>query len=251
MQEIQGTFKTLSEMVSKILDAASRVSNEWTLIGFALAILLFGFYLVLRKRQSKRATLLLIFTLAICLLSFAPIALQYVKHLGVYRLRIVVIDPQLHPTDDADLTSSIGGEIKKSHGASELEIPAALRPADHKLTLIARVPSAFLTGRTIVYLENDYNPTVTIQLAHDASISIRGVVIDSSGNLLSGTRIGVVGYESEAIVTGSSGNFFLPAHVSDGQQTEIYAEKDGYNTALQWLTAGETPVKIVLNPKRH
>ena len=80
------------------------------------------------------------------------------------------------PVDDARVTSSNGGEPKKIEGGWEFDIPPQSRPADGKLTLFASEKNAFLVGNSTLVLDEDYFPAVEIQLEHDTSAIVRGVV---------------------------------------------------------------------------
>jgi Carboxypeptidase regulatory-like domain len=76
--------------------------------------------------------------------------------------------------------------------------------------------------------------------------TVRGIILDESGNALEGVRVSVVGSEGEAVTTGPGGQFVLPAHAADGQQVQIHAEKPGYRSITQFHPAGSFPATLSL-----
>jgi hypothetical protein len=91
----------------------------------------------------------------------------------LYIVRIFVLGVDKQPVDDAQVTSSNGGEAKKLQNGWEFDIPPQSRPTDGKLKLFASVKSAFVTGSSTVDLDKDYFPTVEIQLERDTSAVVR------------------------------------------------------------------------------
>ena len=92
---------------------------------------------------------------------------------------------------------------------------------------------------------------ITIALARDTSARIKGIVVDGSDHdaPVEGVRVGVVGYETEAQITQSGGNFSLPAHGASGQPVQLFAFKKGYDAGPpQWHQAGDSPATVVLRP---
>lgn len=236
--------------MAKLFQTAAGISNQWSLAAFAIAAIL---YFVL-KRRGKVPAIAWACIVAIVLVGLAPIlASVYIEKARlpdpIYRVRVTVLDPQRVPVDDAKVWSSMGGEVKKVAGGWQFDIPAASKPADGKLTVYTAVPSAFLTGSQELQLADDRNPAVAVQLAKDASATVRGIVVDGSGQAIAGARVSVVGYESEAVVTQAGGNFLLPAHAASGQQVQLHAERAGYAAATQWHPAGDEPATLVLDRK--
>jgi hypothetical protein len=80
----------------------------------------------------------------------------------------------------------------------------------------------------------------------DTSAKVRGQVTDTRGRAVSGARVFVVGYESEAVITKEGGNFELPAHAAISQLVEVVAEKPGVGVGRLNHPAGDTPVRLVL-----
>ena len=185
---------------------------------------------------------------AIALLALAPIVSPlYMNSYGIYRVRVVVLDNRKMPTNDAKVTCSVGGEVKKVEGGWECDIPSKTKPNDGKMQAYAIVADAFLTGQAELELKDDYSPVATIQLSADTSARVMGIVVDESNNLVEGAHVGVVGYDLEGIVTKTGGNFSLPAHKAEGQQVQLFAFKEGYLAGLpEWHQAGNHPVTIVL-----
>ena len=234
----------------KLFETAAGISNQWSLAAFAIAALL---YFIL-KRRGKVPAIAWACILAIVIIGVVPIlASVYVERIrlpdAIYRVRVTVLDSQQTPVDDAKVWSSMGGEPKKVAGGWQFDIPAASKPADGKLTVFAAVPSAFLTGRRELQLADDRNPAIAVQLARDASATVRGIVADSAGRAIAGAGVSVVGYEGEGLVTQAGGNFQLPAHAANGQQVQLHAEKSGYGAVSQWHPAGDEPATLVLERK--
>jgi len=165
----------------------------------------------------------------------------------VYRVRATVMNERGVPVDEAKVWSSAGGEPKKVAGGWQFDIPAATRPLDGKVTFYAEKATAFLEGRADIRLDEDFNPTVTIKLVHDTSAEVRGQVTDDKGRAVSGARVFVVGYESEAIITKEGGNFKLRAHAAVDQLVLVVAEKPGIGVARLNHPAGDTPVQLELH----
>jgi len=152
--------------------------------------------------------------------------------------------------DNAEVTSSMGGEPKRVSGGWEFDIPAASRPVDGKLALYAAVRNAFLKGRAETVLSESYNLTVTIHLSTDESAVVRGIVKSPAGDPVAGARVGVVGHPSETVATDRDGNFVIGAHVAENQQVEIFVEKTGYQSSTKWCQAGNFPATLVIDPVR-
>ena len=129
-----------------------------------------------------------------------------------------------------------------------VDIPATSVSKNRKLTIYAEKNTAFLKGKHELQLGEDRNPTITIQLEKDTSTTVRGIVQDDSGQVLSGARVNVAGYK-EAITTSMTGNFVLSAHAAIGQSVLLHAEKAGYKPTDQYHPAGDQPAVIILNRK--
>lgn len=189
---------------------------------------------------------------AVVIIALAPIvAPAYMNSYGIYRVRVIVLDDREMPTNDAKVTCSTGGEVKKVEGGWECDIPANTRPADGKMRAYATLANAFLTGRAELELKDDYTPVATIALKKDTSATIKGIVVNENNIPIEGVRLGVVGYETEAQVTQQAGNFVLPAHAANGQQVQLFVFKEGYAAEpSEWHQAGDFPVTITLRSLR-
>jgi len=163
----------------------------------------------------------------------------------VYRLRVTVLSPQGQPVEDAEVRSSVGGELKKAQGGWELDLPASVLPADRKVTVYANKTIAYLQGSREVVLDKDFQPVVTVELRKDRSATVSGVVQDGDGHSLEGARVSVVGHEAEAVSTGGDGGFTLLSHASPRQEIRLHAEKTGFRPLDQDHTAGD-PATLVL-----
>jgi hypothetical protein len=231
-------------------EVARKINSKWSLVAFAISALLAIVGFLLRKRGKKTGfalTAVFVIALLIAILGLAPIvAPYYIMSRSIYRVRAIVLDVQKLPVDDANVTSSMGGEPKRVAGGWEFDIPAAAKPDDGKLTIYASLPSAFLTGRVEVRLAADFNPLATVQLARDTSARVRGVVVARSGHPVSGAKIGVVGYASEAVITPANGDFNLVAHAAEGQQTELVVQKAGFLPTRKWCQAGEDHAQTII-----
>jgi len=231
--------------MSKLFELAAKVSSAWSLAAFAIIALVL---LVIKLKSRKMPALAWWVVAAIVIIALAPItAPAYLNSYGIYRVRVVVLDERKVPTNDAKVTCSVGGEVKKVEGGWECDIPAKTKPSDSKMQAYARMDDAFLTGRAELELKDDYSPVATIQLIPDTSALVLGIVTDENNQPLEGARVGVVGYDSEAAITKAGGGFSLPAHKANGQQVQIFAFKEGYAAnPPEWHQAGDHPVTIVL-----
>jgi hypothetical protein len=235
--------------MDKLIEAIAGVSNQWRLAAFAIAAIL----LVVMKRSRKPpaiawAALFVILIIAVVPF-FASLYAQRNLDSAVYRIRVTVLDRQNVPVEKATVWSSAGGEPKKVPGGWEFNLPSASKPVDGKVTLYASVPDQFLQGSRHLTLTADRNPTAEIALQKNVSATVRGLVTDDGSHAMSGAHVSVIGYESEAVVTGPGGNFILPAHSAEGEEVELHAEKTGFRPVNQLHPAGDTPATIVLDRK--
>ena len=163
-----------------------------------------------------------------------------------YRVRVIVIDAHQTPVGDAKVWSSIGGEPMKVEGGWLFVIARDTKPLDGKVTFYASKDAAFLKGQAPLQLADDHNPSVTVTLDNSRTAKVIGIIEDERQSAIVGATVSVIGYDSEAEVTKSSGSFSLPAHAADGQQVQLHAEKPGYRSANSWCPAGDTPCMIQL-----
>lgn len=235
--------------MNQLFQIASKVSSAWSLAAFAIIALV---VLIVKLRGRKIPPVAWGVVAAIVVIALAPIvAPAYMSSYGIYRVRVVVLDDRQMPTNDAKVTCSTGGEIKKVEGGWECDFPAKTKAEDGKMQAYAMVANAFLTGRAELELKDDYSPVLTVPLKRDMSATIRGIVVDLDHHdaPLEGVRVGVVGYEAEAQITHQGGNFVLPAHAANDQQVRLFAYKDGYEGATEEShPAGDSQVTIKLRP---
>ena len=231
--------------MNKLFEIATKISTVWSLAAFAIISLVL---LVIKLKGRKVPAVVWAVVIAIVIVTLVPmVAPSYLNSYGIYRVRVVVLDDRQMPTNDAKVTCSIGGEVKKVEGGWECDIPAKSKPADGKMQAYAAVPDAFMTGHAELELKDDYSPATTIQLKQDTSALVLGIVTDESNQAIEGARVGVVGYDAEAVVTTDGGSFLMPAHKAKGQQVQLYAFKQGFIAGPpEWHQAGGHPIIIVL-----
>jgi hypothetical protein len=224
-----------------IMEVAAKISTPWSLAAFAIAAIL-----ALLQRRGKIPSIAWAAVIAIVLLGLIPIlAPAYLESRGLYRVRVIVLDEQRMPVNDAKVTCSVGGEPKKVEGGWEFDVPAVSRPTTGRLAVYAAVPAAFLGGSAEISLADDFNPVVTVNVARDRSARVRGTVVTREMKALDGVYVSVSGYPGERVTT-VGGGFDLPAHAASGQQVQLHAEIPGYKPSSLWVPAGDTAVTIVL-----
>lgn len=234
-------------MIEKLLDVASEISTPWSLAAFAIAAIVLIVWR-LSGRRGKNTFIAFCAFFVILAVGLIPIvAPAYLNSRGVFRVRVVVLDDHQMPTDNAKVTSSMGGEPKKIAGGWEFDIPAQTKPAGGKLVLYAIRPEDFLTGHADIVLADDFAPVITVQMERDTGALLKGIVVDDHSKPVEGALVGVFGFEAEAVKTGMAGAFTLHAHAADGQQVEVYAQKARVGSTTQWCQAGNLPVTVVLN----
>jgi hypothetical protein len=235
-------------MIEQMFNVAAKVENEWSLAAFAIAVLASVALFFLRRKQASEVvqrTLVAVIIAVVILAALPLIARTYIDTHGLYRIRVIVEDPQGMPVSDAKVTSSIGGEPKVVEGGWEFDIPPGSRPRDGSLTLYAAVKSAFLSGHTDAQLVSDYNLVAKIRLEHDRSAHIRGQVFDKWGHPVNGAQVNVAGY-LDGTTSDPSGQFDLPAHAADGEEVELHVFNRKLGSVSEWQPAGGQPVTVIL-----
>ncbi|MFZ0865733.1 MAG: hypothetical protein WA424_05575 [Candidatus Sulfotelmatobacter sp.] len=228
-------------MQEQALKIASHITHPMTIAAFALVFAAPAFALAIRAKKPRIACAL---ATGIIILGLAPLtASTFLQSRGVYRVRVVLVGPDRMVVDDAEVTSSNGGEPKKVEGGWEFDIPPQTRPADGELKVFASEKSAFLSGSSVVVLDREYFPTVEIRLNRDTSATVRGDVIDERGRSVADAHVSISGYP-DAAVTDEMGNFVLPAHAADGQMVQVRAQK-GQLLGSMSVPAGR-PVQLVV-----
>jgi len=230
-------------MLTKALELAAQITHPVTAAIFAAVLALIAL-LALTKGKKKPPQIAWALSAIIFLLGLSPLlASTYLDSSGIYRVRIEVFNPAKEPVHDAEITSSAGGELKKTDAGWEFTIPREEKPANGEATFRAALKNAYLAGNSTLKLEKDYFPQLTIQLAPLPSVEVRGIVEDENGRSIEGARVWVQGYDDIA-TTGPTGSFSLPSHAADGQQITLHAQK-GDMTGDRTAYAGKANEMIV------
>ncbi len=232
-------------MLTKALELAAQITHPVTAAIFAAVLALIALLSLTKGTGKKKPPQIAWFLSAVIfLLGLSPLlASTYLDSRGIYRVRIEVFNPSKEPVHDAEITSSAGGELKKTDAGWEFTIPREEKPANGEVTFRVELKDAFLAGNSTLKLEKDYFPQLTIQLAPLPSVNIRGVAEDENGNPIEGARVWVLGYDDIA-TTGPTGSFSLPAHAAEGQSITVHAQK-GDMTAQRQAIAGRTAEMIL------
>ncbi len=161
-------------------------------------------------------------------------------------MRIEVLGLDNQSVHDAQISSSAGGEMKKTDAGWEFTIPPQDRPANGLVNFRAAQQDAFLAGSITLRLAHDYFPEVVLQLSRLPSGDVRGMVEDVNGRSVEGARVWLLGYD-DIVTTGPTGGFSLPGHAADGQQVTVLAQK-GDVTAQTTAFVGR-PSEIILRKR--
>lgn len=235
-------------MLTKALQLAAQITHPVTAAIFAAVLALIAL-VALTKGRGKPPQIAWLLAAVIFLLGLSPLlASTYLDNRGIYRVRIEVFNPSKEAVHDAEITSSAGGELKKTDAGWEFSIPREEKPAVGEVTFRAAEKDAFLQGSSTLKLAKDYFPQVTIQLEPPPSVDVRGMVEDDHGRPLEGARVWVLGYDNAA-TTGPTGGFLLPTHAADGQQITLVAQR-GNSTVQTTAFAGRTSEIILRNSSR-
>jgi len=157
----------------KILEVASQITDPTAALAFSLAIsAMLAFFL-----RDKRPTITLGIIFAVLIVgSFPLVASVILKRQGLYRIGVVVLDPNGQPARNAKIVASVGEVSDHERSSWELTIAPQVRPADGKVIIYASVKDSYLAGTSTVKLGADYFPQVSIQLKPLPSVVLRGVV---------------------------------------------------------------------------
>lgn len=244
-----------------LIKAIASVSDAWRIAAFAIAGLLVALKLVLASDKgssksggkSEQGKILFLVAFFICILGLTPIladAWLKSKPSGppdVYRLRVIVLDPQHTPVTGATLrTVDLNDTATNDKGIAELTIPRATLSADRKVTIYADLDSVGLHASKDIQLAADPNPSVTIELKAVRDTVISGLVEDDHSRVIGGATVSILG--GETALTGPDGAFTLKANAATGQDVRLHAEKTGYQPVDQDHPAGRGDATIVLTP---
>jgi hypothetical protein len=228
-------------MWNKAIELASRIRDARTITVFLGLFVVMSLFYAIRKR-SRVAWIL---PPTILVLGIASLTAEtYLASRGLYHIRIVVLDQDREPIDDAQITSSIGGEIKKGERNWELDIRPQSKPSDGRVTFYASIGNSYLSGESTAILGKDYHPLVKIQLRPVPSTTLRGYVIDDRGRSVAGAVVSIPGYPKELGTTDQMGSFSIDSHAARNQFITVRAEK-GDLRAEQLVIVGGT-VEIIL-----
>jgi multidrug efflux pump subunit AcrA (membrane-fusion protein) len=209
-------------MWEKALELASRITHPYSVAAFALVFAAMALLIALRAKKPRIAWLL---AAALLVLGISPlVAATFLASRGVYHIRVVVLGTDGQPVNQADVTSSAGGELKQASGNWEFDLAPQSRPSNGEVTFYASIKDAYLAGSSSLTLKEDYYPTVTIGLLPPPPVVVRGTVVDEYGKSVARAHVSVSGY-SDIATTDEMGNFSLPAHHADGQLVSVRAEK--------------------------
>lgn len=235
-------------MLTKALQLAAQITHPVTAAIFAAVLALIAL-IALTKGRGRPPQIAWVLSIIIFLLGLSPLlASTYLDSRGIYRVRIEALNPSKQPVHDAEITSSAGGELKRTDAGWEFTIPREEKPVTGEVTFRATMGDSFLQGVSTLKLEKDYFPQVTIQLEPLPSVDVRGMVEDTNGHPIEGARVWVLGYD-QAVTTGQTGSFSLPSHAADGQQITLIAQK-GNKTSQVTAYAGRT-AEIILRNSSH
>lgn len=215
--------------------------------GVALGI----FYLLARRFEWKisrvpakwAGPLALVF---ICVIGYVAIhAMNRFSTPASATLHITVLDPEGSLEDDAHVTTSPGGEIRKTDGGWQAEIPSERLSSDNRVTVYAEAADKGFKGKADAEAVGGKHVAVEIRLIPPPEAEVSGRVVDESREPVSGAKVSVTGFENEAVTTAADGLFRLPAHAPDGDQVRIRVHKQGMKETTLWHIAGE-PLEIMV-----
>ncbi|HXC24847.1 MAG TPA: carboxypeptidase-like regulatory domain-containing protein [Gemmatimonadaceae bacterium] len=245
-----------SDLLLRILDAASHITTPIRLAAFAIAVLAILLVLVHIRTGAKNPPRLAWGVIAIVILAVAPFIadtiIQSDARLAIYRLRVTVLDATGLPASADTVWSSVGGEPKHVAGGWEFDIPVQTVPHNRVVTLYASHAKTCERGTAQTTVGSDLNPSVPLTLTSDTTAQITGTVRDEANANLAGATVSVDGYaDHESVVTNALGAFRLPAHATSCEQVRLHAEKAGYDPADEYAFAGRGAASLTLRHKHR
>ena len=211
-------------MLTKALELAAQITHPVTAAIFAAVLALIAL-ISLTKGKKKPPQIAWVLSIIIFLLGLSPLlASAYLDSRGIYRIRLEVLGMDQQPVHAAEITSSVGGELKKTDAGWEFTIPPQNKPGDGMVIFRATQPEAYLAGSVTHKLDRDYFPSIALQLSPLPPGIARGMVVDEDGRPVEGARVWILGY-NESATTSSTGSFSLSAHAADGKQITLLAQK--------------------------
>jgi hypothetical protein len=111
-------------MLTKALELAAQITHPVTAAIFAAVLALIALISLSKGGKKKPPQIAWALSAIIFLLGLSPLlASTYLDSRGIYRVRIEVSNPAKEPVHDAEITSSAGGELKKTDAGWEFTIP--------------------------------------------------------------------------------------------------------------------------------
>lgn len=250
--------------MERVFEIVSKVSTPLGASGIVIAALFFIFREIIKKNIFPTLTRnlsseiiklviqrLYVLGLVSLVLGFLGYGMglfsPYLNLSAIYRIRVMITDPENQPVNDAEITSTPDGERKQLKGGWQIDIPGAAVPKDRKLTLSATEDNGLFIGSSEFILGDDHNPSIAIKLRRETSARIRGQVIAENGEPISQATVYIENYLEERVITPESGVFDLPAHAAAHEHIRLFVRKNGYQIWNDFLPAGgDSLAKITL-----
>jgi hypothetical protein len=235
-----------SNTVDVIREAAKSPLGILALIVILVATLAIRFFPPKKSSERVRAAIFSLIFAGVLLFGYS--ISTSLKTPDIFRVKVIVLNTEGMPTEDARVWSSLGGEGKRISGGWEFDIASSAVPADKALDIYASEESAFLTGHASLLLTTDHNPVARVVLQRKET-TVQGRVIDEAGNGVADATVSVDGYPGESQETDSEGNFIINAHASMHAPVELHVEKKGFKPLSQQHFAGTDSASLTLMHK--
>lgn len=152
-----------------------------------------------------------------------------------YRVRVSVVAPDGAPVRDAEVESSVGGEVRRGAGIWELIVPRSSVPASGVVEV--RAERGGERGTADVVLADDPQPAVTVELAPRPEVAIRGTVVDTEGRPVAGAQVSVEGRQG-GVETDEDGWFELAAVAEEGEWRRLRVRAEGFRVLEELVMSG-------------
>jgi hypothetical protein len=236
-----------TEVMKKIFEIASHITDPVTATVFAATF--FGIALVMVIRWKNQRIVILV---AVCLflVGLAPLAaVTFLSSKGVYHVRLVVIAPNNQLISDAEIKTSVGGEIKRTESGWEIDIPPQTKPADGEVRIYANVPSSFLKGQATAKLDRYYFQSIELHVSNFEFAKIHGQVLDETQHSVANADVTLPAC-SQSVKSDTHGLFEFDLCVPQGQMVTIRAQKGRFSTSVTVL-AGDTADLMLTDSPSH
>ncbi len=139
---------------------------------------------------------------------------------AIYKVKVIVVDPENRPTDEAKVWSPLGVKPSKIEGGWQFDIPATSKQKNETLIFYAS-KSDFLRGKKDLKLSNYFNPEVIIRLSEEGVLPI--YVVNTKGQPLEGVKLCTTAYGSIGEMTNSDGKarILLEEGVKPNDEVEL------------------------------